>query len=327
MFPSSSIQIENGTIRIQIPNPEMGKEGDLLHFYTEDYFNLVGIHPEIHVNSAENSQTGGGSGGENSTPNGETLTVPYKYFDYFMKNNPISLLFRNPPSAWKPATPPPASAIQSPPSPKSFLETLGFAPKKNTTEPEIYKKSQTILSFNPTEVKQPTGTLTPTTGVFNATPTPVANPTGTLTEKTHVFDSSPTEITPIEPVTSVSPSPVSPTPESQTPQISYIELIFHAKNIQSMEEIVLQRNPELDIELTPQKFKYNELYKIHLIKEKKHTTDIFLNEIFYIDNILIILKGMPHETPPTPPTPLNLQPDEDIFIHTHMIPPKSSANA
>jgi hypothetical protein len=80
----------------------------------------------------------------------------------------------------------------------------------------------------------------------------------------------------------------------------------------------------LDIELTPQKFKYNELYKIHLIKEKKHTTDIFLNEIFYIDTILIILKGMPHETPPTP---LNLQPDEDIFIHTHMIPPKSSANA
>jgi hypothetical protein len=99
---NKNIYTDDEFIYINIKNPNFGKENDLMHFYSLGYWDIIGIHPEIHVNYNYNNN----SSGENNIQqfNQQTggyfqdinkLTIPYKYFVYFMENNPVSLVANN----------------------------------------------------------------------------------------------------------------------------------------------------------------------------------------------------------------------------------------
>jgi hypothetical protein len=92
-----NISKDDNYIYIHIPNPNVGTDKDLIRFYSHEYFELVGLYPEIYmsdsneINLQKQRQTQKGGYFQNI---GE-VTVPYKYFVYMMEYNPIAVLAKN----------------------------------------------------------------------------------------------------------------------------------------------------------------------------------------------------------------------------------------
>ena len=88
------------------------------------------------------------------------------------------------------------------------------------------------------------------------------------------------------------------------------------KQFTSLKTLMNKRNPETDIDITNDKFQYKEIEKILSIKEKKQvTTDFYIEEIYYINGKLVILKGILNGTELIG-TPINLQSNISIFENT-----------
>jgi len=228
-------------------------------FYDENYWNLVGVTPEITIQNQPIQK-----GGENTN---ESLTSPYKYFNYILKNNPISLLLKK--------------RNESP----SFLESIGFKKINKEEKPYNYDSDPlhipNALSMNPTKIKETTGSLI---------------------SPTHAFDINPEEI--------------SNDYRDKTTQSILIIKFIPNNGIISLENLIKTRDPNIDIDITQFKFKYKELEKIKNIKEKKKISDdIYLEEIYYINEKLVILKGILNDNYSTK-TIIDLSTNLSFFEHT-----------
>ena len=217
---------------------------ELPKFYDENYWNLIGLTPEITIQDQPTIHNQPNQrGGENTN---DSLTLPYKYFHYILKNNPISLLLKK------------RNESSSP----SFLKSFGFKKTEKEEKPYNYDSDPlhipNALSMNPTKIKETTGSLI---------------------SPTHAFDINPEEI--------------SNDYHDKTTQSILIIKFTSNKGIISLENLMKTRDPNIDIDITESKFKYKELEKIKIIKEKKEISeDIYLEEIYYINEKLVILKGI-----------------------------------
>lgn len=299
---------KDGYLYVRIPN--YGNEKDLMKFYTIEYFNMVGLSPTIYINNIEQlqtqtQQTGGGDTGNSN------ITVPYVYISNF-----LDVFFKI-----KPIDDEKVSFVKEEEEPKKDTSTqsgvMDFFNKPPTTTTKTenvpFTKIPTIAEINPVKTETPKGELFDKTTAFGATPTPVNPPTAfpTATDENGLFKSTPTPVSPIMSSPPIAPHTqtmmhensmfdfnTSPTPISQTTDTSPppsvinhdIMFRFENENIVSLEELMKERDEVLDIDISYHKFKYEELEKLIQISEKKNT-EIYLEEIFIIDNALIVFKG------------------------------------
>jgi len=103
-----------------------------------------------------------------------------------------------------------------------------------------------------------------------------------------------------------------------------ILLKFSAVNnklkIKSMTDVMKERNYEIDIDITPQLLKYTEIEKLFEIKKLQDLNNIYLDEIYFINDKIIVLKGInsveleqQHELRHT----INLQNELQYFQNTY----------
>jgi hypothetical protein len=261
-----NIKITDDYIKCYINNTNYENQSDLTKFYDENYWNLIGLTPEITVQNS--TQTGGGGVDDENT--NDPLSSPYKYFYYILKNNPVSLLLKK-------------RETNKSPSP-SFLESVGFKKTEKEQKPYNYDSDPlhipTALSMNPTKIKEITGSLV---------------------SPTHVFDTNPEKI--------------SNEYLDKTPQSTLIIKFTPNNGIISLTELMKTRDLNIDIDITQYKLKYKELEKIKIIKEKKKISDdIFLEEIYYINEKLVILKGILNDT--STKTVIDLSSNLSLFEYT-----------
>jgi hypothetical protein len=103
-----------------------------------------------------------------------------------------------------------------------------------------------------------------------------------------------------------------------------ILLKFSAVNnklkIKSMTDVMKERNYEIDIDITPQLLKYTEIENLFEIKKLQDLNNIYLDEIYFINDKIIVLKGInsveleqQHELRHT----INLQNELQYFQNTY----------
>jgi hypothetical protein len=260
-----NIKITNSYIEFTINNPNYGKESDLIKFYDEEYWKIVGLYPEVTIElegiDEENTRKIGGEsikikeGGEEEEEEGKKLTIPYKYVDYILKSNPIRSLFNKSGSTTLRTSP-----LPGPSRPLTILEKIGFKKKEETNIPPYNYDNDpspipTLLTINPTVQKDITTTVLPTNEVFQMTPENVL--------------------------------------ELDTPtKICRIKIKFTPnKGIESMKEILKSRDVNIDIDIDQEGYKKKEKEIIENIKKKKGI-EIELNDIYKISGRIIIMKGV-----------------------------------
>jgi hypothetical protein len=299
---------KDGYLYVRIPN--YGNEKDLMQFYTIEYFNMVGLSPTIYINNIEQLQTQTRQTGGGDMVGNSNITVPYVYIsnflDVFFKIKPID---NEKVSFVKEEEPKKETSTQF-----GFMDIFNKPPTTTKTENVPFTKIPTIAEINPVKTETPKGELFDKTTAFGATPTQINPPTAfpNATDENGLFKSTPTPVhSPIlssPPIAShtqtimhensvfdfnTSPTPISQTTDTSPPPsvINHdIMFRFENENIVSLEELMKNRDVALDIDISPNKFKYEELEKLIQISEKKNT-EIYLEEIFIIDNALIVFKG------------------------------------
>ena len=156
----------------------------------------------------------------------------------------------------------------------------------------------------------PTGSLT--NSIIN--PTKPKDPVGTLIPETDPQLFNTTSETDLSITTNSTPPPPTP-PKTPTLVIQFSP----NKNFTSLKKLMETRNSDVDIDITSDKFQYKELEKLKIIKEKKQlTTDIYVEEIYYINGKLVLLTGVLNGTEQTG-TPIDLNTNISIFENTRAL--------
>lgn len=251
------ISVDNGYIYVRISNPDAGKEGDLIHFYSEEYFNFIGIYPEIFLpnNHYKIKKYPDQTGGNNTNTNYDDNSIPYKYFKHFFDG--LMNVRKIPHSA----NPNNVNSI-SPHKSGTCLPKLCNNNNINNVvnNDDIDSKSKSIFDVNPTIPHNPEGNVLPNTHIFDIV-------------KEEVIDDT--------------------SQETNASMNTTILLKFKAKKIITLKSLLETRNPKINVTLTPyHKLTYLELNKIKAIKNMKKLNFISIDDVYYIDDFLIILKGM-----------------------------------
>ena len=241
-------------------------------------------------------QSGGNDSNENS------LTAPYKYFDYIFRNNPLTYIYNRINTSKKiNSTQHPE---QIPSQTNNILNSLGFKKKEeNDKVPYSYHSDPvnvpTLLSINPTVKKPINGSIVQNTKVFDTIPEDVKEKSDELSE-----------------VDTKSDSETGSSPQQNVEQTVSNIVIRFTPNIEivSLKKLFEERNPDIDIDINSSKFKYKELEKLKVIKEKKQLPYIYIEEIYYINGKLIVLKGIYNE--PDTSTDINLESELSIYENT-----------
>jgi len=259
------IEVNNEYIKIFIYNPDAGKEEDLIHFYNKSYWDLVGVYAEINVLSdifADVKEVAptikGGEGGK---------SYPYTVFEGIINN----LLGRK-------NTEPNADVQQN------AAAESNIALEENTKKDEVFTKDTDKTAKNDDTHKD--NTPSSLLSLNPVEPTPIVE-----TNKDQPKDSSDM---PNNNATSIFSSIIQVNEPSMKTDGNAIILTFTPNTgFKSFKDVIESRNPDMDIDITQSRFKYKELEKIELIKEKKGISmDICVEEVFYINGNLIVLKGM-----------------------------------
>jgi len=253
-----NIKITNSYIEFTINNPNYGKESDLIKFYDKEYWDIVGLYPEVTiviegVKEEEQKKIGG----ENSIKAEEEeeekkLTVPYRYIHYILRGNPIRSIFNYRASSTQPH---PSS---EPSRTLTILEKLGF--KNKNESPYNYDNDPspvpTLLTINPTVKKEVTTTLLPKSELFEMTPEKVL--------------------------------------ELETPSKNCLIKIKFTPNegIESMAQIMTTRDMNIDIDVDEEGYKKKEKEKIERIMENKRIEKPLKEEIYKISEKIVIIKGL-----------------------------------
>jgi hypothetical protein len=281
-----NITITNEYIDVNIPY-NSGLE--LLKFYDDGYKRIINLQFTRKTSTSKESivlsQTGGGS-----YDDVDKLTYPFKYFV-----SGVNILFGL--NKTKPDTEKTADL-----TPTNIL-----TPKYNTEKPYNHENdpfsNQTTTFINPVIVKEDQKKdLTKST-------------TDTFTKVSNYFTPTNTPLTPPAPET---PTPKPPTPETPTPPETPASIIirFTPNKITSLKTLITTRDPNTDIDITNDKLQYKELELIKTIKEKKQlTTDIYIEEVYYINGKLVVLKGVLNNTS-LPKTPIDLTSNISVFENT-----------
>ena len=260
------ISIDNGYIYIRISNPNPGKEGDLIQFYSEEYFNFLNIYPEIFLpnNHYKIKKYSDQNGGNNTNTNYDDNSIPYKYFKYFFDG---LINIRKIPSS--------SNNINSISPHKSDNCLPKICNNINSISPH---KSDICL---PKMCNDNNNNDLKSKSIFNINPTIPHNPEGNILPNTHIFDTLKEDIIDDN------------SQETNVSMNTSILLKFKAKKIITLKSLLEKRNPKLNVTLTPHhKLTYLELNKIIAIKNMKKLHFISIDDIYYIDNCLIIIKGM-----------------------------------
>jgi hypothetical protein len=266
-------------IRIFIYNPEAGKEGDLIHFYDKTYWDLVGLYPEVDIlddifpddkDEYQALQKGGDDGDK------DELSGPYKYFkgiiELFFKRNDKDKSI---------------SVIADTGDDKKAVSDANNDTNKNTVF-DMYKD---------TTVEDDTDAKNTPPSLFGLNP---VNPNTTLNadkkedskenQKDGVKEDAKQDN---KPVSSPLDLVLSNEPSVKSDGNAIVLTFFPNDGFKFFVEVLESRNPDLDIDITQSKYKFKELDKIDKIKNKKSlSTDISVEEVFYINGKLIVLKGM-----------------------------------
>ena len=291
-----NITIKNEYIDVNIP---YNSDLELLKFYDDGYKRIINLQFTRKTSTSKESivlsQTGGGS-----YDDVDKLTYPFKYFV-----SGVNILFGL--NKTKPDTEKTADL-----TPTNIL-----TPKYNTEKPYNHENdpfsNQTTTFINPVIVKEDqkkdltkstTDTFTKVSNYFTPTNTPLTPPA----------PETPTP-TPLAPET---PTPKPPPPKTPTPPETPASIIirFTPNKITSLKTLITTRDPNTDIDITNDKLQYKELELIKTIKEKKQlTTDIYIEEVYYINGKLVVLKGVLNNTS-LPKTPIDLTTNISVFENT-----------
>jgi hypothetical protein len=251
------IKESDDSIKIFIYNTDAGKEGDLIHFYDNSYWELVGLHPDIEVSNdtvkhrddiAPATQTGG----NNENVNKDELDGPYGFFERF-----VTSIFK--PTQQPNTKPEPPPITEAKPEPPPITEE-----NKETTPDD---KSNTLLSISPV----PVSSASPVEqGDDNQKGSSIASSISNLFSAPDIKESG----------------------MNNDPNIIVLTF-FPNQGIKPYKEVIETRNQETDIDITQTRYKFKELEKIKMIKDtKKLSVEVSIEEVFYINGKLVVLKGM-----------------------------------
>jgi hypothetical protein len=301
-----NITIKNEYIDVNIP---YNSDLELLKFYDDGYKRIINLQFTRKTSTSKESivlsQTGGGS-----YDDVDKLTYPFKYFV-----SGVNILFGL--NKTKPDTEKTADL-----TPTNIL-----TPKYNTEKPYNHENdpfsNQTTTFINPVIVKEDqkkdltkstTDTFTKVSNYFTPTNTPLTPPAPETPTPTPLAPETPTP----KPPTPETPTPKPPPPKTPTPPETPASIIirFTPNKITSLKTLITTRDPNTDIDITNDKLQYKELELIKTIKEKKQlTTDIYIEEVYYINGKLVVLKGVLNNTS-LPKTPIDLTTNISVFENT-----------
>jgi len=287
----SSVKEINDNIEVTI---YIDGTDDYLDFYDDEYWNIVQLKkPDIEIlysdEKTNNLQKGGESG---DIKLDESLTGPYKYINYVFKNNPIYRFFQRKDKETEK---------------KTNIETELYSYTGTQKEKYHYEHDTfpSIIDINPTKPKS----QTPIDPSYERT-------------KEELFYMKPVDDLTQPPIT----KSVTETNDDIVELKSTKTLILRfplKKSPISLKKIMESRNPNIDIDITNSKFNYKEIERIQTIKQKKQLTDIYLEEIYYINGKLLIFKGILNKTT-IDKTSIDLNDDILIFENTRLFASISS---
>lgn len=299
------IKESDDSIEIFIYNTDAGKEGDLIHFYDNSYWELVGLHPELEVSNERIAGANSGNdriflndittnlqkGGDNENASKDESVGPYQYFQRF-----LSSIFKSKEDTTNNESIFSINKMKK--SPEKTAEVMtGMGDKTSPTN-----KDDGLLYIHPTvpdmnvsltkQLKEEGANLQKS--VFNTTATPVINTTENTNPANTINNENNTIVTDNNDNTISSLFEKSERNESVVNISNIIVLTFFPnQGIKPYKEVIEKRNQDIDIDITQSRYKFKEIEKLKMIKDtKKLAEDVSIEEVFYINGKIVVLKGM-----------------------------------